>query len=76
MSWPPRVAEAALAEPAAAMTNALIPPLRPFCLALPGLEFLFEDWKKIEWRVTRGVMIPALDPDPESDFQLFGVSGS
>ena len=25
---------------------------------------------------SRGVMIPALDPDPESDFQLFGVSES
>ena len=24
----------------------------------------------------RGVMIPALDPDPESDFQLSGDSGS
>ena len=26
--------------------------------------------------VHRGVMIPAQDPDPESDFQLFGDSGS
>ena len=24
----------------------------------------------------RGVMIPALDPDPKSDFQIFGDSGS
>ena len=25
---------------------------------------------------TRGVMTPTLDPDPESGFQVFGVSGS
>ena len=41
VSWPPRVAEAALAVAAAAMTDALIP-LRPFCLALPA-RFLFDD---------------------------------
>ena len=45
VSWPPRVAEAALAVAAAAMTEAVIPP-RPFCLALPA-GFLPDDWKTI-----------------------------
>ena len=52
LSWPPRVAEAAVAVAAAATADALNPPPRPrppFGLALPGSEeagFLLDGCKK------------------------------
>ena len=32
-------------------------------------------WEIYRTNSTRGVMIPAMDPDPEYDFKLFGNSG-
>ena len=42
----------------------------------PNLQLSLSKLRRYVTVTNRGVVIPALDPDPESDFQLSGDSGS